>query len=451
MIHGDACFAYFNKIWGIPGVFAGSGWLTLSIVSIFVLFSRLNVYPRVSFFCIFILGVGFSLCTLCPGRFAKAAVLTLTCFLATFVRPEYALGFYLSIALVLATFIELNLREQPRRNANLVIGFAALATIAILAMSWSFPIVQSGGRAFLGFASGYMQRAIADRHLSLDPWEGGNLEQVVGADFPGAKSIGDALSVRPGLVIVFMLKNIFGGITPWGYSLPWGAFFIGTILVAAWLCRPWAEFVKPSDRSHADNVLCATVLLVPPTIAISVTFPRNYYVLPALAALLFLFASATQIPLARVIRRRLTSTHVLVSKVNDNLVSAVLAVLMLIVTRPLPIVQQPTLATVTSIASIGKVSTMLEASGGLCYYMKPICKIVSPRNIPDGADIETFLDQEGIDAVAVGPKLSHALANNPTFGRFVETATKNGWIRRDLPAPEWESYLYVLIRPSPQS
>ena len=83
MIHGDACFAYFNKIWGIPGVFAGSGWLTLSIVSIFVLFSRLNVYPRVSFFCIFILGVGFSLCTLCPGRFAKAAVLTLTCFLAT--------------------------------------------------------------------------------------------------------------------------------------------------------------------------------------------------------------------------------------------------------------------------------------------------------------------------------------------------------------------------------
>src|SRR5262249_56652880 len=98
------------------GVFAGSGWLSLSIVSIFVFFRSLNVSPRLSFFCIFVLGVGFSLCTLCPGRFAKAAILALTCFLATFVRPEYVLGFYISLALVLSTFIELILREQPQRT-----------------------------------------------------------------------------------------------------------------------------------------------------------------------------------------------------------------------------------------------------------------------------------------------------------------------------------------------
>jgi hypothetical protein len=142
----------------------------------------------------------------------------------------------------------------------------------------------------------------------------------------------------------------------------------------------------------------------------------------------------------------------LVSKVNDNLVSAALAVLMLIVAPPLPVVQQPTLATVTSMPSIGKVSTMLEASGGLCYYAKPICKFVSPI-LPDGVDIKTFLDQEGVDAVAVAPSLLSvsSLANNPTFGRFVETATKNGWTRHDLPAPEGESYLYVLVRASPQS
>jgi hypothetical protein len=124
---------------------------------------------------------------------------------------------------------------------------------------------------------------------------------------------------------------------------------------------------------------------------------------------------------------------------------------MLIVARPLPIVQQPTLATVSSMPSIGKVSTMLEASGGLCYYARPICKIVSPQNIPDGVDIKIFLDQEGVDAVAVAPALFDvpSLANNPTFGSFVETATKNGWIRHDLPAPEGQSYLYILARPSP--
>jgi len=193
---------------------------------------------------------------------------------------------------------------------------------------------------------------------------------------------------------------------------------------------------------------------VPPVISITMSFPKSHYILLALAALFFLFASAVRTPLARSIRRRLTRPHMLVSKVNDNLVSAGLAVLMLIVARPLPIVQQPTLATVTSMSSIGKVSTMLETNGGLCYYAKPICKFpFSPSNVPDGVDIRTFLDQEGVDAVAVTPSLLSvsSLANNPTFGRFVETATKNGWIRRDLPAPEWESYLYVLIRPSPQS
>jgi hypothetical protein len=429
------------------GVFAGSGWLSLSIVSIFVLFGSLNISPRVSFFCIFILGVGFSLCTLCRERFAKAAILALTCFLATFVRPEYAVGFYLSIAIVLATFIELNLRGLPQRNANLVIGFAAVAAITILAMLWSFPIVQGGGRAFVAFGQYYASRAVADRQLSLDPWL--NWEQIVGADFPGAKSLGDALRVRPGLVIAFLLKNAFG-IVPWGYRFPWGAFCMGTILVATWLCRPWAQFVKPSDRSRADNVLCATVLLVPPTISLIMVLPRNHYILLALAPLLFLFASATRTPLARVIRCRLTPTHMLVSKVNDNLVSAGLAVLVLIVARPLPIVQQPTLATAASMSSIGKVSTMLEASGGLCYYAKPICKFPF-SNVPDGVDIKTFLDQEGVDAVAVTPSLLsvRSLANNPTFGRFVETATKNGWIRHDLPAPEGQSYLYVLIRASP--
>ena len=430
------------------GVFAGSRSLSLSIVSIFVLFGTLHVPSRASFFCIFILGAGFSLCTLCSERFAKAAILALTCFLATFVRPEYVLAFYLAIAIVLATFIELNLRGLPQRNANLVIGFAALATIAILSMLWCFPILEGGGRAFQAFGQGYSLRAVMDRGLSLDPLL--NWEQIVDADFPGAKSLGDALSVRPGLVIVFLLKNVFG-IMPWGYSLPKGAFCIGTILVAAWLCRPWAKFVKPSDRSRADNVLCATVLLVPPTISISMTVPRSWYILPALAALLFLFASATRTPLARVIGRRLIPTHMLVSKVNDNLVSAGLAVLMLIVARPLPIVPQPTLATAASMSSMGKVSTMLEASGGLCYYAKPICKFVFPWSIPDGMDIKIFL--EGVDAVAVTPSLLIVapLANNPTLRTFLETATKNGWTRRDLPAPQGQSYLYVLVRASPQS
>jgi hypothetical protein len=446
------------------GVFADSGLLSLSIISVFAFFGRLNISPRVSFFCVFVLGAGFALCTLCPERFAKAAILALTCFLAAFIRPEYALGFYLSIAIVLATFIELHLRKLPQRSANLMIGFAALATITILAMLWCFPIVQGGARvsgaagdpqgysrAFGAFGAHYAVRAVADRHLSLNPWS--NWEEIVDADFPGANSLGDALRLHPGLVIAFWLKNAFGIAPGYGYVFPWGAFCTGTILLALWLCRPWAKFAKQSDQSRADNVLCATVLLVPPTISIIMVFPRSHYTLLAMTTFLFLFASAIRTPLARITLRRLVPTHMIVSKVNENLVSAALAVLMLMLARPLPIVQQPTLASVTSMSSVGKISTMLEASGGLCYYAKPICKVVYPWSLPDGLDIKIFLDRKGVDAVAVAPSLFNVsvLAKNPTFGRFVETATKSGWIRHDLPAPEGQSYLYVLKRISPPS
>jgi hypothetical protein len=70
-----------------------------------------------------------------------------------------------------------------------------------------------------------------------------------------------------------------------------------------------------------DCFACAAYILI------IMALPKPHYSLLALTGLIFLFASATRTPLAGVVIRRLTPTHMLVSKVNDNFVSAGQAVL----------------------------------------------------------------------------------------------------------------------------
>jgi hypothetical protein len=44
MIHGDACFAYFNKIWDIPRDLSGTRWIGRAISSKFSEFSSNSFY-----------------------------------------------------------------------------------------------------------------------------------------------------------------------------------------------------------------------------------------------------------------------------------------------------------------------------------------------------------------------------------------------------------------------
>ena len=48
------------------------------------------------------MGVGFAASALSRGRFSKLSILALTCYLATFVRSEFVVGFYAALALAIA-------------------------------------------------------------------------------------------------------------------------------------------------------------------------------------------------------------------------------------------------------------------------------------------------------------------------------------------------------------
>jgi hypothetical protein len=48
MIHGDACFPYFNKIWGIPAIVAGARYSALPETNIMA-YDGYNLVPQVDF------------------------------------------------------------------------------------------------------------------------------------------------------------------------------------------------------------------------------------------------------------------------------------------------------------------------------------------------------------------------------------------------------------------
>ena len=126
------------------GVWAASRSLALAIASValLTLLQAQAVWPRVSFLAMFVLGLGFAALTASRGRFNKTAILSLTCFLASFIRPEYTIALYLSLALVLATLAQTLSGRALREGEALTKGALALSVLGGLSLIWSFPFLK---------------------------------------------------------------------------------------------------------------------------------------------------------------------------------------------------------------------------------------------------------------------------------------------------------------------
>ncbi len=48
--HGNACFAYFNKIWGIPLAFGCFGFLIATLLAALLIFSKTAIGSTYAFF-----------------------------------------------------------------------------------------------------------------------------------------------------------------------------------------------------------------------------------------------------------------------------------------------------------------------------------------------------------------------------------------------------------------
>ena len=442
------------------GVWAASRSFSLTIASMaIVALSGALIWPRVVFLNLFIMGVGFAASALARGRFSKLSILALTCYLATFVRSEFIMDFYAALALTITFDIHALIRSNPARVRSWAPGLAALAAVAVLSLLWSFPILRGNARAMAAFGQHYGLRVVERRHLDIDPWL--NWERIVQADFPGAKSLSDALWANPRAALRFFVENAFGllphawrQIVPARY-IPWGAGGMAMIGVALWLASPRrGRTSNPRRTLHEndhDNVLCAAILLLPPTLSIILVFPRDHYILQAMAAQMFVLGAlmrAAPWPLTR-LHRRLPAW---VRLRGGHWGPIAIAVIFLLVARPLPIVAQPTWASMKVVHALPPVARMLESDGGLCTYAAHQCEAAWAWDVPVGAHFSRYLDENGIDAVAVSPGLLRTVAikESASFNDFVTTASEHGWTRHEIPPPAGDAPIILLIR-SPQA
>lgn len=415
------------------GVWAASRNLGIAIaaVSWLSLSAAVDIWPRVTFLCMFILGAGLSASALLKSPFAKASVIALACFLAAFVRAEYVVSFYLAAGLAICCAIAAVVVKADIERREIAIGLAAIGAIVWLSFAWSFPVLEGGGRSFMAFGQHYALRTVADRHLGINPWD--NWQQIVTADFPGATSMADALMMHPHLVLGFFAENLFDApanlwqrFTP-PYHQAWPLYWTLALAlpVTAWRCRAAGWRLRLGKTAVADVTLAA-VLFLPPALSMVLVYPRDHYLLLGVATGLFVVAS--------LVRGVPTGSSALAIAISAAFALSV---------RPLPVVAQPTVSTIEKIRSAAPVTRMVEMDGGWCTYMVPVCESYFPYEWR-ASNFGSFIRDAQIDAVMVSPRLKALVVvkMDPSFEEFIDTAEQQGWTRHDMGDGS-----YMLVRP----
>jgi len=424
-----------------------AGFLCVSVLSESLLFGivvvcpvvlsgELTTWPRVSFAAITLLALAFAAMTRVTSFRTKVSVLLCAGYLLCFVRPEFVLTFYVLLALQLGNLLALPRRRRRGASVDrreLVFAVAALAFISTLSCAWSFPVPAGGERAFVAFGQHFALRFVAAQKLALNPWLDWRL--VIAGQFPGAHTVFQAVLTQPAKVLLFFSTNALELVSSIGqiiiatirqniaFSIVWAlcvVLWIGSALAPA---RRLGTLSPASDRPGSPAVAWLHVALIalfglPPLIATVTVYPRHHYIL-----LLLFTASAAVAALLRTVRSPLTPVLALV-----------LAGAFVVLVRPLPVVDQPMLATIQALRQQPVIHRLFEIDGGWCYFLVPRCSTEYADWMPASASFERYRREHGIDAIMLSPRLrAYEAEHNAGFDQAIDTLTTvDDWHSADL-------------------
>ena len=439
-MYGGAILLFTAYLLGAMAIFGLSRSPLLAVVlsASFVLSGALLTAPRVSFGAIAVLSVGIPLALRFHRICDKAAILSVVAFIVTFIRPEFIWCLYLMSIVAVASFaaaIWLRLTEG-RTNMRAIIGGTAIpvvcfASVAMLSIAWSFPIPNSGRRAFVAFGQHYSLRYLTTHGLSIDPWF--HFRDVMAIEFPGAATVGMAIRSAPDKVLKFYASNLRDLIiTIWDFvSLTvmnnWEFFGIVVVAFIGWAMwhhtisknKPWSpQPPRASHDWHSIDVVLITLFLVPPLLGCILVYPRPHYIIMTEFMLCLIIARLSR-------RLRLPSSTFLVTAIG---------IAFLLLAKPLPAVDQPNLKIVYELRGLPPMHKMLEADGGWCYYLEPPCLPYFADAIPAGVALESFLDKNDIGAILVSPDLQRGGESHPTsaLNSLLQDPGHDGWVSHDL-------------------
>ena len=366
--------------------------------------------PKLVYAAISLMAAGYGLSSLADRPPLKFVIIAVTAFIISFIRPEFVLAFYISLASSILLFILDRRFIYERRNLSFI-TIGLYVAIALLCYAWSFPRLSGGARALMAFGQHYSVYLAETGRINVDPYF--NYQRIMAEHLPGAKSEIQALLLYPSNMMEFFFYNISNtfvraaaGIS----SMLTGQFALFLLVAISIL---FSLSPKNIPRFSINNFASWAVIALPTIISIVFIFAREHYLI---------FLSTLTILLFATIARNL--------KLRDSFPVAVMVIISTIFFVP-PLresVKRPFTDTAVALAKIRPFGNLLEMDGGWCYFAPHVCRPIFALEVKT-ADMVDYLEEGHVNGIMVS-SASMAWAEQNNQPVLVELM-KNG-------SPEWD-------------
>jgi hypothetical protein len=221
------------------------------------------------------------------------AALGVTLLLASYARPEFFVGFFLSAVVGLAGVVWVSFRRPSDvRYLTLPMLAVILPTASLL---WLIGNPLSGNRSFVAFGQHYAVNLDKAKKLDRNPWM--HWESIVREDFGDAKTPAEAFKTNPRAAAWHIAANakslprefLHVGIPHLGLGingdrvLKWGMILAAALGLVGLVYRLWSRAQAPSDRRALwVGMLMFGLLSVPVIASALLVFPRLHYLMPVM-------------------------------------------------------------------------------------------------------------------------------------------------------------------------
>ena len=399
-------------------IISRSSVLSVLIFS-FLLFSQfMMANPKIIYPAISLLLVGSLVAFSQRILVVRAVILSLTCFLTSFIRPEFAISFYLfsSLAIIALILLLYNITYNNVKvsfTIEIFYAVAAIILLIILNIWWSTPVIRGGERAFAAFAQHYAEYWARSNNIAfneMNPFD--NWEKIISQEFPGLKSEASVLIFYPVKMVLFFKYNVtnllhsaFSFISSlWLKHFYYMLFSIFAVTIGVFISKKNTETSSKLFISSAfEDALLWFLLAVPSLISILLIYSSEHYIV-ILSSLLCLGASL-------VVRRVRFCVHPLTALVlTAGLIPAI---------EPLPAIPRGNLDVIAALEKQPYLGRVLENDGGWCVYTPEKCVSLIALQIPKGKSLMSYLDEAKINTVLIAPNLLN-YAKNINDHEFVD-------------------------------
>lgn len=412
--------------------------LVLSFTFLFVV-ANFPTWPKVSHFTVLVLLSGFFLSSFVRDRKLQTAVLVITTFFASYIRPEYFIAFMcLTVLLVLLTF------QDFRRTYSLKVATPLLATLlpCIVVALWFGVPMGSGNRSFVAFGQHYALNWVRWEGDARNPWT--TWATIVANDFGDAASPFQALLANPSAVarhifhnlgafpgeLKYMFVSTYPISSPAHIALKFGILilaFAGLAHIRRGTLTVFCRRIRDNLVSFRFFMILLFLAILPVGISIVLIAPRGHYV--------YIFGVLCALGVV-VLCFRETGEN---KEDSSYLVTALLCIAVLMITRPLsdslPAHPQLNLKTIMFLRNLNIETPVdiLEAEGGYGIYLGENYNRVpeEEKNTP----FVDFLTKRSIDMVVLSPRLAQDVRfrEDPQWYFFTNDPRSFGFSRMTIP------------------